>query len=213
MLTKCKKNFATLLLSLSLTLFSTSCGNNKSKNIEIAGIKGPEISLMQDNLIISTIFENIQIDGGLRYNIPKYKYSYLEITPDVQTSGTAMNISISLKDILDKISKDSSPQKLPGGRNIPGISNGSLPAVTFSIEKFHNMSFYLGESIFAIFIPTEIGVDGKIATFRYYMNKKSAGTISIIGKDEKGENSGILLMINLTDAVKAKMLEINREFN
>jgi hypothetical protein len=124
-----------------------------------------------------------------------------------------MSISISLKDIIEGIPEKSSPSKLPGGRNLPGVSGGSLPAVTFSIEKFHNISFYLDQNIFGVFIPSAIGVDGAIASFRYYMNKQAAGTISLVGNDDKGENSGILLMINLTGAAKSKMMQVYKEYN
>lgn len=193
--------------------FATSCGNNSGSNIEIAGVKGPKVTLLQDNLQIDMVFENVQLDGGLRYNIPKYKYSYLEISPDLQTSGTLMSISISLKDIVDGNLDKLDPQKLPGGRNLPGVSGGSLPAVAFSIEKFHNMSFYLGKSVFGIFVPAQVGVDGAIASFRYYVNSKAAGTISLVGNDENGEHAGILLMLNLTGATKAQMMKVYNKYN
>jgi hypothetical protein len=211
MLNKWKKLLVTLMAIFTLG-FATSCGNN-STNIQIPGVKGPFVTLLQDNLLISMVFENLVMDGGLRYNIPKYKYSYLEISPDLQSSGTLMSISVSLKDIVDGGLDQLDPQKLPGGRNLPGVVGGSLPAVAFSIEKFKNMSFYLGKSVFGIFIPAAVGVDGAIASFRYYMNQKAAGTISLVGNDEKGENSGILLMINLTGATKAKMMSIYNKYN
>jgi hypothetical protein len=153
------------------------------------------------------------MDGGLRYNIPKYKYSYLEVSPDATSGGTLMTISISLQDIvgggLDKLD----PLKLPGGRNLPGVTGGSLPAVAFSIEKFNNMSFYLGKSVFGIFVPAQIGVDGAIASFRYYVGTKAAGTISLVGNDANGENSGILLMLNLTTQTKAMMKNIETQYH
>jgi hypothetical protein len=75
------------------------------------------------------------------------------------------------------------------------------------------MSFYLGKNIFGIFVPAQVGVNGAIASFRYYLNKKAAGTISLIGTDEKGENAGILLMINLTGATKTQMMNIYKKYN
>lgn len=212
MLKKWKTYLVAMMAIMSLG-FATSCGNNSGSNIEIAGVKGPKVTLLQDNLQIDMVFENVQLDGGLRYNIPKYKYSYLEISPDLQTSGTLMSISISLKDIVDGNLDKLDPQKLPGGRNLPGVSGGSLPAVAFSIEKFHNMSFYLGKSVFGIFVPAQVGVDGAIASFRYYVNSKAAGTISLVGNDENGEHAGILLMLNLTGATKAQMMKVYNKYN
>lgn len=212
MLNKWKKVLVATIAIMTLG-FASSCGNNSSSNIQIAGVKGPNVTLLQDNLLISMVFENVVLDGGLRYNIPKYKYSYLEISPDLQSAGTLMSISVSLKDIVEGGLDQLDPQKLPGGRNLPGVAGGTLPAVAFSIEKFHNMSFYLGKDVFGIFVPATVGVDGAIASFRYYMNQKAAGTISLVGNDEHGENAGILLMINLTGATKSKMMKIYNKYN
>ncbi|RPJ74261.1 MAG: hypothetical protein EHM20_10900 [Alphaproteobacteria bacterium] len=212
MLNKWKKVIVSLI-AISTLGFATSCGNNSSSNIQIAGVNGPTVTLLQDNLMISMVFENVQLDGGLRYNIPKYKYSYLEISPDLQSTGTLMSISVSLKDIVDGGLDGLDPQKLPGGRALPGVAGGALPAVAFSIEKFHNMSFYLSKDVFGIFVPATVGVDGAIASFRYYMNQKAAGTISLVGNDEKGENAGILLMINLKGSTKSKMMSIYKKYN
>lgn len=207
------KTYLVATIALFTLGFATSCGNNSTSNIQIAGIQGPHVSLLQDNLQISMVFENIQMDGGLRYNIPKYKYSFLEVSPDLQSNGTLMSISISLKDIVDGGLDKLDPQKLPGGRNLPGVAGGSLPAVAFSIEKFHNMSFYLGKNVFGIFVPAAVGVDGAIASFRYYIAQKAAGTISLVGNDDKGENAGVLLMINLTGTTQTQMMKVYKKYN
>ncbi len=192
--------------------FATSCGGGGVGNIQIAGVRGPTVALSQDNLLISMVFENVQLDGGLRYNIPKYKYSYLEISPDLQSSGTLMSISISVKDIIEGNLDRLDPQKLPGGRNLPGVSGGSLPAVAFSIEKFHNMTFYLGKQVFGIFVPAKIGVDGAIASFRYYVSQKAAGTISLVGNDESGDNAGVLLLLDISGSTKTKMMNLYNQY-
>jgi hypothetical protein len=207
-----KKILFSFLMILSLG-FVSSCGNNSGKNIEIAGLKGPTVSLLQDNLLVSVVFENVQMDGGLRYNIPKYKYSYLEVSPDAESNGTLMVISISLQDLVGGGLDQLDPQKLPGGRNLPGVSTGSLPAVAFSIEKFSNMSFYLGKDVFGIFLPTQVGVDGAIASFRYYIGSKAAGTISLVGNDTNGENAGVLLMLNINSEAKKIMKRLEKKFN
>jgi len=193
--------------------FATSCGKNSANNIQIAGIQGPTVALLQDNLLVSMVFENVQLDGGLRYNIPKYNYSYVEVSPDVQSNGTLMSISISLKDIMNGGLEKLDPQKLPGGRNLPGIAGGALPAVAFSIEKFHNMSFYVGKNAFGIFVPSKVGVDGAIASFRYYISQKRAGTISLVGSDEKGENAGVLLMLDTSGAVQTQLMKVYKKYN
>lgn len=212
MLMKWKKSFLTIATIATLG-FTTSCGKNDSSNIQIAGIKGPNVTLLQDNLMISAVFENVQLDGGLRYNIPKYKYSFLEISPDVESNGTLMQVSISLKDLLGGGLDQLDPQKLPGGRNLPGVKAGSLPAVAFSVEKFNNMSLYVGKDVFGVFLPTKAGVDGAIASFRYYIGDKRAGTISVVGADENGENSGVLLMLDMKGQIKSQLMNIYKKYN
>jgi len=211
MFKKWKSTFLTLSMILTLG-FASSCGNNSGKNIEIAGVKGPNVTLMQDSLLVSMVFEHVQMDGGLRYNIPKYKYSFLEVSPDAESNGTLMMISISLQDLVGGGLDQLDPQKLPGGRNLPGVSTGSLPAVAFSIEKFNNMSFYLGKDVFGIFVPSTVGVDGAIASFRYYVGSKAAGTISLVGNDENGENSGILLMLNINAQAQSMMKKLANKY-
>jgi hypothetical protein len=211
MFKKWKSYFLTLSMILTLG-FASSCGNNSGKNIEIAGVKGPNVSLMQDSLLVSMVFENVQMDGGLRYNIPKYKYSFLEVSPDAESNGTLMMISISLQDLVGGGLDQLDPQKLPGGRNLPGVVGGKLPAVAFSIEKFNNMSFYLGKDVFGIFVPSTVGVDGAIASFRYYVANKAAGTISLVGNDENGENAGILLMLNINAQAQSMMKKLANKY-
>ncbi len=149
-----KAKAAIASVALSAAIFSTSCGQGGSKlNMEIPGVKGPVVTLVEDNVLISMVFQDLVIDGGLRYAIPKYPNSYLEIAPDFQSGGTLMAVSVSLQDVFHGQAKFLDPQKLPGGRPLPGVLGGQLPAVAFSIEKFHNMAFYLGPEIFGIFVP------------------------------------------------------------
>ena len=212
MLTKWKTSLLTLATIATLG-FTTSCGKNDASNIEIAGMKGPTLTLLQDNMIISAVFETIQIDGGLRYNIPKYKYSFVEISPDLQSAGTLMQVSISLKDIVEGGLEGLPPQKLPGGRPLPGVTSGALPAVAFSIEKFNNVSLYVGKDVFGIFLPASLGIDGAIASFRYYVGEKAAGTISLVGADADGANSGVLLLLDMKGQVKSQLMNVYKKFN
>lgn len=212
MLPDLKKIFFVCILSLTL-FFSTSCGNNETSNIEIAGVKGPVVTLLQDNVLISFVFENIKLDGGLRYGIPKFPNSFIEISPDLESDGTLMQISTSLKDLLDTDVTLLDPLKLPGGRNLPGIPGGNLPAVAFSIEKFKNVSFYLGKEVFGVFVPVKVGVDGAIASFRYYIGQKRSGTISLVGSDGNGENSGVLLLLDFKGQVKEQLWKVYNRFN
>lgn len=208
--------FKTLFLSsvLTLGLFSTSCGNGtSSSNIKVPGVQNMSVKLLQDNVLISMVFENVQLDGGLRYNIPKYPNSYLEISPDLMSAGTLMAINISLKDAFDVNLQYLDPQALPGGRALPGVVSGRLPAVAFSIEKFKGVSFYMGPKLFGIFLPLKnLGIGSSIITARYYTGNNRIGNLSLVGQDANGENSGLLLMLDMSTAVQTQLKTYSKKF-
>lgn len=204
------KTFNTLFLALLLGLSTllTSCGGASGRNIDIPGVQGPTVTLTGDKVLISLVFENMMLDGGLRYNIPKYDRSYLELSPDLQSGGTLMAISVDLDDVFGGTVGQLDPQTLPGGRALPGVAGGSLPAVAFSIESFHNMAFYLGPDVFGVFIPVNLGIDNAIATFRYYIGNKRMGNISLVGADSNGENGGILLLLDMNSSTTKRLKRI-----
>ncbi len=208
------KQLRSLSLGLSLTalLGFTSCGSDNGSNIEIPGVDGPKVSLIQDKMLVSMTFEAVELDGGLRYSIPRYPNSWLEIAPALNSNGTIMTMSLALSDIMNSDLLLLDPQSLPGGRALPGVRTGALPSVAFSIEKFNNMSFYVGPEVFGFFIPATLGIDNGIASFRYYIGDKRAGTISLVGADTNGENSGLLLMLDMNANTKRSLKKYLNRF-
>jgi hypothetical protein len=204
-----KSKVLVLSTFMTLGLFSTSCGNGtSSSNIKIPGVSTSAITLNNDSVLIAFVFDSIQLDGGLRYNIPKYPNSYLEISPDLQSAGTLMSISIALKDVANGALQSLDPQSLPGGRALPGVASGRLPAVAFTIAKFKNMSFYVGPKLFGVFIPLQnLGIGSSIITARYFVSSTRVGNISLVGADANGEYSGLLLMLDLSSTTAQKTIQ------
>ena len=204
-----------LSVALSAGILSTSCGDGTSaSNIQVPGVNKMSVTLVQDSVMISMVFEGLQLDGGLRYNIPKYPNSYLEISPDLLSNGTLMAISVSLQDVFDTSLQQLNPATLPGGRSLPGVAGGKLPAVAFSIEKFKNMGFYLGPKVFGVFIPVKsLGIGSSIITARYYTGSNRIGNISLVGEDANGENSGILLMLDMSASTKSQLKSVAKKFD
>lgn len=195
---KLMKLIPTVLIVLSLSIFQ-SCGNSESGNssLDIPGVDGPKIHLVGDQLLISMVFENISVEGGLRYPIPKYNRSYIEVSPDFESAGTLMVFTVDLDDIFKGNVNRLDPQTLPGGRPLPGVSSGALPAVAFTIPKWENVSVYIGPSVFGVFVPVKLKAQGAILTARYKADSVS-GNISLVSADSNGENSGFLLLLNIT---------------
>lgn len=196
-------------------VLSTSCGDGTStSNIQVPGVNNMSVTLVQDSVLISMVFQSLQLDGGLRYNIPKYPNSYLEISPDLQSAGTLMAINVSLKDVFNTSLQKLDPATLPGGRALPGVAGGRLPAVAFSIEKFKNMSFYLGPKLFGVFIPVKsLGIGTSIITARYYTGANRIGNISLVGEDANGENAGLLLMLDMSTSVQSQLKAVAKKYN
>jgi len=196
-----------------LSLLVTSCGSGEDgRNITIPGVDGPTVTLNQDNVLIAFVFDNLILDGGIRYAIPRYPNSYIEVSPDLQSGGTLMAVSLSINDVFSGSLQQLPAQLLPGGRPLPGVATGRLPAVAFSIEKFNNMALYVGPSVFGIFVPANLGIGNSIATFRYYTEGSRTGNISLVGADTNGENSGILLMLDMNNTVKKRLQSVAKKF-
>lgn len=203
--------FVGILMSLSL-LF-TSCGDGTDgRNIDIPGVQGPTVTLNQDNVLIAFVFENLALDGGIRYGIPKYPNSYIEVSPDLQSGGTLMAVNLKIDDVFNGSLNQLPAQLLPGGRPLPGVASGRLPAVAFSIEKFHNIAFYVGPQVFGVFVPVDLGIGNSIATFRYYTEGSRTGNLSLVGHDANGENAGILLMLDMSTTVKKRLQSVARKY-
>ena len=204
----------TSAMIMSLTFLFTSCGEDSPLNPDIPGVDGPTLTLNEDHLLVSVVFENLQLQGGLRFPIPEYDDSYIEISPDLTTGGALMAVNISLADIFENgnlLQLDE--QKLPGGRNLPGVPSGSLPAVAFTIPEFSNMSIYLGGDVFGVFFPIDLGFDQQILNFRYHVGEKAVGNISLVGNDSNGENGGFLLLIDITNAIERQASKLIRKYN
>jgi len=199
---KLKKLTSALLLSCSL--FFASCGEDSP------GVSGPHLTLTDDSLLISAVFEELDLQGGLRFAIPEYEDSYVEISPNLE-GGVLMAVNVSLEDIFNNSGlKELDEQKLPDGRNLPGVPSGSLPAVAFSIPEFQNMAVYLGAEVFGIFFPIDLGLEQQIVSFRFHVADKAVGTVSLVGSDENGENGGFLLLMDITSAIERQAQRILR---
>lgn len=196
---------------LAFSLLFTSCGDSGT-NVTIPGLQGPTVVINGNQVLVSMILENLVIDGGLRYNIPDHPGSYLEIGPDLQSGGTLVSFSFDINDVLNGELRGFDPQRLPGGRALPGVATGSLPALAFSIERFHNISIYYGPKAFGLFVPANIGVTGAMASFRYYIGGKRMGNLTIVGSDENGENAGVLLLLDMNATIKNKLKEHAQQF-
>lgn len=202
--TLASRSVLAIIMIFSLS-FLSSCGGNGTNPI-IKGVQGPNVDILEDTVVVSAVFQKVNLGAGGRFSIPKYPNSYIELAPDLFSTGTVMNISISMKDIVGGNADFLDPQFLPDGRAIPGIVGGRLPAVAFTVPSFHNITFYLGKRVFGFFVPTPIpyaeNIPNGIATFRFFSKGTRTGNISVVSATQGGSGSGVLLLLDLGAKVK-----------
>jgi hypothetical protein len=192
-----------LLLAAIFLCFSQFVGSDEglARNITIPGVTGPVVNLENDQVLISLVAKNVTFDGGARISIPKYPNSYIEISPDLESTGTIFAVNIARADFTNRTPGEFTPAKLPGGRPIPGVINGTLPAVAFNLSNFHNITVYLGPKVLGLFIPANLNIGSNIVTYKYYMGSKRVGNISVVGPDRQGKHSGVLLLLTTASLV------------
>lgn len=206
-----RSKFVSVLVLLGMTFFSISCG---SGNVTIPGVQGPNVNLLEDNIIISMVLEDVQLMAGATYKVPKYKKSFIGLNPNLEGPGTVLTFTVSLDDVFSSEVKELDPKTLPGGRMIPGVAAGALPAVAFTIEdKLKNAAFYVGPSIFGVFVPLpKFELYGFAWTKSFEAGGKRVGNISLFGKDQNGENSGFFIALSVKKAYEKKLKQRAKRF-
>ncbi len=183
---------------LASTLSSSQQVSAMEMELDVPGMQGPYIMLEDNTLNISLVIEQLSLDGGFRKDIPQYRDSYIEFTPDAGSEGMMVSMQFSIDNFFNTELYGEKRQKLPGGRALPGVPFGRLPGVRLSIDALNGTTFYLNKKFFGVFIPLSFDIGtNNIVTFRYHSKGRRAGNISLVGADEYGENSGLLILLDI----------------
>lgn len=192
------KNMKAMGLAVIAAITLSACGGTGAGvNPSIDGVVGPDVELVNGRLVLSMVFKNLQIDGGATIPIPKYPNSSVQVGPDFQSAGTLLVLTVSVTDFLGDKGTFFNPQTLPGGRPVPSVASGSLPAVAIQVPQLFNSVFYVGPQVLGFFVPfNKLDLAGSILTFRFH-NKagEAVGILGLVGSDSTGKNAGILAMI------------------
>ena len=185
------------LLALTPVAFTGCGGSGSGLNPQIAGVTGPNVEFVGGRVMLSMVLQNVSIDGGATIPIPKYPNSSLQVGPDFQSSGTLIMLTVSAADFLGTGTQGLDPQSLPGGRPLPSVAAGALPAIALQVPKLANMVFYVGPQVMGFFVPfNKLDLAGSILTFRFHNSAGEAvGILGLVGSDQNGANAGILAMM------------------
>lgn len=213
---------ASLAVLMAATTLTGCGGTGAGVNTKIDGITGPDVEVVNGRVVLSMVFNNVAIEGGATIPIPKYPNSSVQVGPDFQSAGTLLTLTVNVTDFLGDRGTMFDPQTLPGGRPLPSVASGSLPAVAVQIPQLFNSVFYVGPEVIGFFVPySKLDLAGSMVTFRFY-NKagESVGILSLVGQDTNKQNAGILALmradllgiIKQTSAMKASALELSRQY-
>ncbi len=204
-----KKITLTILPALAVVL--VGCGGGGGENPSIAGISGPDVNIVNGYFILSMTFRHIHFDGGVTIPIKNYPNSSISVGPDFESDGMLLTFNIAIEDFVEKENIEMNPQSLPGGRPLPSVADGALPAIAITVPELNDTIFYVGNKIFGVFVPFKMDFLGVTITHRFYdVMGIRAGNISLVNSDAEGENGGLLVLINVDKRIQK---QINKHMN
>lgn len=190
------------------TAFAVSCGSQPELP-KIEGIAGPFFNVQNGRVLISMTLQQVEIIGGGVFPLGFLNSSTLEVTP-AQEGGTLLQFGVDLADIEGTDWTVVPPTQLPGGRPLPGIVGGQLPAFAVTVPQLDNTTVYASKKVFGFFYPFKLG-SNVIVTARIVIGGKNVGNLSLVGEDSNGQNSGVLVLMNLNAAGKAHLKRLLKE--
>lgn len=192
------RKIATVCLFVGLMFPLTGCVVPGGDNQSIPGITGPNVELSNGYVRAYIVFNALSVDGGVRIPFPKYPNSSLEFGPDFESAGALLAVNIAVEDFLKDKGTFFPPNTLPGGRPLPSVGSGKLPAVAIQVPQLGNTVFYIGAEVMGFFIPFA-GLDflqGGMITGRFHNTKREPiGILSLVGSDAQKKNSGFLVLM------------------
>ncbi|TNF28549.1 MAG: hypothetical protein EP319_08785 [Deltaproteobacteria bacterium] len=195
-----KPRICGFLFLLSIFTF-TGCVGEGGGNPSIPGLNGPKITINEDRIRIHMVFFGLPLDVGIRYPLPEMKDSFVELSPDFESSGTLMAIDLWMGDITDGNYEYLPSYGLPGNRPIPNVPGGRLPAYKFTIKNFQGMVIYFNDNQWGMFVPHPNEYPG-VMPFPYFLNGKIIGTLAMVGPDQNRQNAGIFMLLNMDAQTK-----------
>jgi|GEM_PF-5289936 len=194
-------------ITLFSLLFSFSCSEGNEVDFPLIG--EPVLSITQDYIKVDMTFETIVLDGALTLAIPEFENSTVDFYADPDPAlGTHMTVNLWIGDLLNGDLQLLPPQRLPDGRNLPGVAKGFLPSVAFQVPQMGDMTFYIGKDFFGFFAPYDNKQETEtMLTARLYNNGARLGNISIVGSEDV-DSRGVLVLMNTDLKVKNRLKKI-----
>jgi hypothetical protein len=186
-----KKIFVLLFLLFSSNTYAT---------LDIPGAK-TTLETDETTFTLTYKFTSLppSIHSKLLYEIPNYSNSKIDIDFNDKTRETTLKLIIAKADLTNSILDGLKEMSLPGGRALPGLAKGKLPAEIVTVENFEEMVLYNNSKtgLFGVFVPFKNVGGTTVLTDKFFMGTTRVGNISAVGKDTSNQHAGILLLLNI----------------
>jgi len=151
-------------------------------------IKLPDIHMKFGDPVELTLELKGEIFAGIQIPIPDLDGAYIELVPNNPVTGMPgkLILSVPAEQFDNEYFRLKDPLTLPDGRPLPNIVDDKLPAVALQIPEWHNVVFYLGLEVAAVFVPSTITFDPDLQ-------------ITIPFSDSSGREVGFLTRIPAID--------------
>lgn len=172
-------------------------GGAKKCNWFAPKIKLPDVKLTFGDPVTLTIpLKGQEILVGVKLDIPDVTGAFVELIPQVGNTPASVFLSVPAKAFDSPDFRLRDPGTLPGGRPLPKVSEGKLPAVALVVPQWNNIVFYLGLEVAGLFVPTKGKDPDMQITFPISDNSgRQIGFITRIPQ-ENGENGGYFISFN-----------------
>ena len=159
-------------------------------------IKLPDVKLTFGDPVTLTLPLKGEILVGTKLDIPDVTGGFVELIPQVGNTPASVLLSVPAKAFDNPNFRLRDPGTLPGGRALPKIADGKLPAAALVVPQWNNVVFYLGLEVAAVFVPTKSKEPDVQLTLPISDNAgRNIGFITRIPQ-ENGDNGGYFVSFN-----------------
>jgi hypothetical protein len=190
-----------------LQLALAGCGNKEAGGEGgIEGLGKYKLSLNAGRASLSVVFENLQIDAGVRIPLTRPEGAFVELGPDFDSPGTLFVISVPISSLIQG-NGDLPLAGLPDGRPLPAVTSGVLGVLPLKLPLLGETYLYLGTDVFGIFFPLSLPNLPVMVKVNIRDEKGNLlGVLFGIPEGAKGSISGALFLFPVEASVSQGML-------
>lgn len=144
-----------------------------------------------DPVTLTLPLKDLEITVGVRIPIKDLDGAFVELIPQMGNNPATVILSVPAATFDNPAFRLRDPATLPGGRPLPRIVEGKLPAIALEIPQWRHIVFYLGLETAAIFVPTK-GKDPNVQITLPISDGsgRDIGFITRVPQDNSGQNGG-----------------------